>query len=877
MELYIMKKFQFICIVLLAIFVKVSAQNIKGYYTRLDFNDSGFTGKYADIVIELINKGQFVFSREYSYQPFWQPVGGKRSLVNRLIPRYGEGPEERPDEYNNCSNAAIVNKTDSSVTVHWRYAPDIRKPSFIDFNKIYNEYGNPSAFYTEYADEYFTVKSDGTVRRIAKKGCYRLDEWRDPRNQFTQEFKLTPNGIEQKSLTEPVLSNNYGTRIPNTEIKAVDEKDAILIFNFDEALSNGNGWTTEKTTNTKCEIIGVEDYWEKGISGTGLLLDSYSNAVIFPFGNVPKIEKDFSISVWVAPLEYPFNKAAIIDHLNGNNGYFLGMNRLGEIEFIIGNSADLFEIKTTSLPLYDWTYIVATYSWSQGLKIYLNGKLASNKVVSANISDAANTDISVGMTKSFKQYPYGAERDITRGFQTNIVFSGMIDELMVFGSELKSEKIEYYYNNQKPKQIQHFRPYVLPPDGEFIGSFGANYTQLNFHKTWDGMWRTGEYSDIVVTFEKQPWRYIFWRGTRYLPSLVTDYGRSGIWSNDQSPEVYNGRCYEHMSDMLCRYSNIRLISGSPARVIVHWRNASADIAYRWPKLNDKGQGIWTDEYWTIYPDGTSVRYQLLHNSIQERIIEMNQNEILLHPGQNPEDAIMNEAVIVGNENGDFLTWHRLKEEPGKPTEGNYNVLYTNLNSSTKQFQIGEIGTRIESNLHRDVYWNGWDHYPVQLIPSDGTRANKYDRCVSFCPSTFREHRRQLDDTTIESMQIYGLTRLKPEDLTPLNRSWNFPPLLIAKSGCEAIEYHKAEKAYYLKKTCKKMKFQIMATTSSPLVNPAFIIKNIGGSSGRTEVKINGNKIVSRNGVELDPDGCPVLVIWIEYSSDSSTEFEISIG
>jgi len=871
-----MKKFQFICAVLFVIFTPISAQNIKGYYTRLDFDDSGFTGKYADIVIELKDKGRFVFSREYSYQPFWQPVGGERSLVSRLIPRFGDGPEERPDKNNICSNAAIVKKTNSSITVHWRYAPDMTKPSFIDFNKAYNEYGNPSAFYSEYADEYFTINSDGTVMRIAKKGCYRLDEWRDPKNQFTQELKLTSDGIEQKSLQEPVLSGNYGTRIPGAEIKAVDETDAIMIFKFDEALSNGNGWTTEKITNTKCEIAGVEDYWEKGISGSGLLFDSYSNAVIFLFRDVPKIESDFSISVWVAPLEYPFNKAAIIDHLDGEKGYFLGMNRLGEIEFIIGNGSGVFEIKTTSLPLYDWTYVVATFSRSHGLKVYLNGKMATERAVSVNINDAINTDISIGMTKSFKQYPYGAERDVTRGFQTNMVFSGMIDELMVFGSELKNEKIESLYNIQKPQQIRHFRPYTLPSD-EYTDSFGAHYTCLNFHKTWDGLWRTGKYSDIVVTFDKQPWRFVFWRGTRYLPSLVTDYGRSGIWSNDQSPEVYTGRCYEHMSDMLCRYSKIRLISSSPARVIIHWRNASADITYRWPKLNDKEQGIWTDEYWTIYPDGTSVRYQLLHNSTQERIIEMNQNEILLQPGQYPEDAIMNNAVIMGNEKGYFQTWYRLNEESGKQTGGNYNVLYTNLNSSTKQFQIGEIGTRIEHNLRRDVYWNGWNHYPVQLIPSDGTRANKYDRCVSICPSTFREYRNILNDATIESMQIYGLTRLKPEELTSLNRSWNFPPQLFAESGCEAMGFNKAEKAYYLNKTGKKMKFQIKATTSSPVLNPAFVIKNIDSSLIRPVVKINGNEIVCRTGIELDTEGCSILVIWTEYSSDSSTEFEINFN
>jgi hypothetical protein len=48
---------------------EVSASRFKGYCTRLPFDDHGFTGKYADIVVELPQRGQFIFSREFGYQP----------------------------------------------------------------------------------------------------------------------------------------------------------------------------------------------------------------------------------------------------------------------------------------------------------------------------------------------------------------------------------------------------------------------------------------------------------------------------------------------------------------------------------------------------------------------------------------------------------------------------------------------------------------------------------------------------------------------------------------------------------------------------------------------------------------------------------------
>ena len=47
------------------------------YYTRLDYNDNNNTGKYADIVVHVNGSGLLVFSREYSYLPYWEAKGSK--------------------------------------------------------------------------------------------------------------------------------------------------------------------------------------------------------------------------------------------------------------------------------------------------------------------------------------------------------------------------------------------------------------------------------------------------------------------------------------------------------------------------------------------------------------------------------------------------------------------------------------------------------------------------------------------------------------------------------------------------------------------------------------------------------------------------------
>lgn len=856
-------------------------KNIVGYYTRLTFEDHDFTGKFSDIVIDIPLKGKFIFSREYNYQPFWQPANNKQFLVDRLIPRLGDGPAQRPDKNNVCSNAAIVAQSANSVTVHWRYAPDITKLSFTNFTEAYNQAGGPSSFYAEYADEYFTINDDGSVIRIAKNGCYSLDAWNDPQNQFTQILKLDQKGITQKSLTRPKLQKLAGDTIEGESVKTAPASEAIFNFKFDEGLVKHGQETFESISNTSYPITGTKAYWRKGVSGTCLSFDSYSNSVVLPSDKVPALSNEFSVEAWIAPQEYPFNLAAIVDHSNGKSGYLLGMTARGEIQFMVGNGTILTSLISEPIPLYKWVHVTATFSTSGRMCIYLNGKLARATPAPSSFVDAMATDVSIGMTRSQKQFPLGAERRVTRGFQTNFVFSGLIDEVSVLKKSLKDYDVKLRYNALKPSEVQPLQAWTLPYGPEKTDGFGAMYTNLPYSPEWDGIWKVGKYSDLIVGFDDKPWRFIFWRGTRYLPSLVTGRGTKGIWSNDQSPEQNMGQCFEHMSDMQCRFSNIRLISSNPARVIVHWRNSSASIGYNWVSIDENGWGVWTDEYWTIYPDGISVRHQISHNNSTSRINEMNQNEILFHPGQAPEDAISDDAVTLSNYRGETQTWYRSKPQPDKELSGDKNLQYINLKSETKQFEIGEIGSRVDSELKRDVYWLGWNHYPVQLIPSDGTIALQYDRPTSSCLATFREVRHSPNPGHTEAMTIFGLTNKKPAELNDLNLAWNFAPKITDEKGCTNLGFQKSEKAWRLAKTGDIIQFKIAASKGSPVENPAFIIINWNNPDiDKIEIKINGKEAIGekavRKAIETDSDGRPMLVIWLKCSSVEMVTIDINM-
>jgi hypothetical protein len=847
---------------------------LTAYHTRLPFDDHGSTGRYADIVIDLPGKGRFVFSREFSYQPCWEPAGGGRHPVPRLIPRKGDGPDERPDRHNICSHASIVERAGDHVTVHWRYAPDLTKPSFVDYLSAYNDVGNPSPFYADYADEYFTVHADGKVFRTVRNGCVKFAEWTDPANRIEQILQLVPEGIRATSRNLAKQPKATEPPVAGSPVKAGLTGNLLLHWPFDEGTGESTG---EKVSQRMVPVNGAHAHWRKGVSGTCLSFDSYSNSVVLPAVSCPLAKGMISVSAWIAPQEFPFNLAAIVDHLDGNRGYFLGMNSQGRIVLRVGNGTAVQELVTDTLPLHRWTHVAAVCG--HALVIYLDGEpVTADEPVKGRFADAPDHDLSIGMTRSFRQHPHLAERPCTRRFQSNMVFSGLIDEVKIFNGNLFHRDVRAEHEALKPADPKPLKPWVLPAGPETSPGFGAQYTKLNYSPEWDGLWRVGEHNDIVVTFDDRPWRYVFWRGTRYLPSLVTGHGPEAVWSNDQGAEdYYQGQCHEHMSDMLCRFSHARIIHNTEARTVIHWRNSTVSIDYKWPAVDKDGRGIWSDEYWTIYPDGISIRHQLVRNNTGKGITgELNQNEILHQPGQTTEDVLHDAAVIIASTEGETETMYRSTPQR-RNLPANWNLQYLNLNSDTKQFQIGEIGSRSHTILHSDAYWRGWNHYPVQLIPSDGTRIHAYDRPASTCPATFYELQHK-DGENIEAMVMYGLTNKKPEELASLNRSWNFAPEVVDVAGARYLGYRKQERAFQFLCRDKPLKFTIRASKEHPLENPAFVIANWEESDDRIALKWNHRERTRgadyKAGIEIDTNGKPVLVVWMKSSSTEPVTLEI---
>lgn len=857
------------------------------YYTRLEYNDNNNTGKYADIVVNVNNTGLLVFSRENSYLPYWE-VNGSKQFFERIIPFKGDGPPERPDQINKCSYVRVIENSEKKIIVHWRYAPDQKSLNFTDFRKSYE--GDIGRYFADYVDEYFIIEPEAVVTRKVKKGCYFLDQWNDPMNVTTQVLKLSSGGIETVNLVPAKSQDIPGKKISGSVVVNKENRSPLRWWKFDEGLEPNNHETKEMKTGSSCKIDGVHSYWKAGVSGTCLSFDGYTNKVAQAAEMLPVITSDFTIEAWIAPQEYPWNWAGIVDHEQDKKaGYSLSINHLGQIGLYAQIDGSWVGLCTKeSVNLLKWTCLTGVYRKDEGFSIYFNGELAGTNKITGNVTDAINHDLYIGMAHE-KAPPWAFERAITKSYLSNMVFSGLIDEVRLFDRALDFPEILSGFQNYKPAKAKVLDFWVLPAGEDIPNNFGATYTNLKCSPEWDGLWRFGDDADIVVAFDDKPCRFVFWRGTNYLPSIVTEPGPGGIWNSDQGPEDYTDQCYEHMSDKTCRYSHVRLIENTEARVVVHWRNASVGVGYDWLTVDKDGWGLWTDEYWYIYPDAVSVRYQVSGRLADFKDIQTQQNELLSQPGTKPEDNIPYDAITLSNIKGETELWNYSTGVPyrkGPAIEENRNLVFMNLKSEYKHFNIGEIGSyyvpysQWESMRMAPGHtkFNAWNHYPFGLLPSDGTVATGIDRVSSSCIGTLYGLHHQLDDGRVDMYNIYGITNLPAAGLRDLNRSWNYAAALSNLSGAESKGYEKGQRAYVLTKRSAKISFNLEGSEDSPILNPCFVIKN-WGSDSKARIKINNKNLATdgkiKQGIIRDTDGTKTLIIWIEQKSGSNLSYDIN--
>jgi len=588
----------------------------------------------------------------------------------------------------------------------------------------------------------------------------------------------------------------------------------------------------------------------KGVSGSAITFDGLSCYIALESAKAPKISGAFSVEAWVALGAYPLNWCTIAGQHDGErSGYFFGISDKGEVGLRIFSNGAGKKISTEEkLGLRKWYHIAGVFNPAMGLIIYIDGKETACLDTEGKF-EQADQPVVIGKFATQVKPTGGIRKD--SHMVTDILFDGVIDELKIFDRALSEKEIAAGYNDNKPAQSPDIPMRVLPAGPKGEGPFGAFYAHLKYYEQWDNFWRVSDYPDIVVRFDKAPYRFIFWRGTSYIPHWVTE---NGIWYDNEFNETWGHGavgCAEPMSDKQCRHSNVRIIESNSARTVVHWRYALVDNYYHFARVDERtGWGDWTDEIYTIWPDGVAVREITLHSTAPAEPHEWHEGIMVLGPGQTPESILEPEAITLANIKGETHTYSWAQAPPKKMNELEVPCIHlVNTKSTYKPFVIvtPESQPRVSAyrgEIRREVsIFPWWNHWPTAQNPSDGRWAMAADRAAHSSLTHIKWKAYSETKNTMTKIMLNGMTDKKAGELASLAKSWAKPPKLeVAGSGFVSEGYDPTQRAYIIRaeKPQGDLEFTISASEESPVVNLPLVVKNWGRRW--VSLSINGNRV-----------------------------------
>ncbi len=846
-----------------------SQDNFYAYYTKVSHTSTDYFGKYADIIVVVGEGRQLEFTRQTQYLPKWITPKGP-FMVDDFFPG-------RDMDYNLEYNyVRLIEESPEKIIVHWRYFPDIKiiKDANANLNSTIID------GFTSVVHETFTIYPNGKVDRVVKdaRGS-RYETWIKDNYGDRQTLFLKDRGIEHGSVTWGNKSKELAPLADKYQIISTKGlSEPVLAWTFDEG---GTGiedaeeyedyemdeivdMVVESETGEMSLISGHMAVYKKGVSGTALGFDGYYTGISFE-EDIPELGNNITMEAWIALDVYPFNDAPIIHKSEGfgEKGFYFGIDPYGKLLLRVNGKTVKFG---ETLPLYTWKHVAASLKDGYG-KLYLDGTEVGNIVYQGDI-DNTDEPLTIGINTE-----PGRCTDYVRGFDQNLPFiygiQGMLDEVKIYDEAFTGKQIKKHYETFLPEdRTSPLKKAVLPGELGIAEKFGAYYKNLEFHELWDKMWRLSDKTDIVVKFDHSPVSVVYWRGTNFAANWVTDSNR---WMADQSSEIWGPHgCSEHMSDKQTRHSYARIIENNNARVVIHWRYPCVDIGYVCTNRMN-----YTDEYHTIYPDGTGIR-KVVYNNTTTEAPGFQDIQYFTNPGETALDVIELNAVTVANTNGetDEMVWKKPNRNPQTILE-NATIQYMNTKSEWKVYAIypepgiGTWGRFEQSEYTDDPFAGPWNHWPVSIVPSDGRFAIATDRITHFALGAGNAG----EDATVH----YGFTNNDIKTLIPRAKSWQNPPEVSGSQGGEFIGFSREEKAFMFKyKGTGTLSFALKADGNSPLVNPAFVIYNCG--SDDINLKVNGKTIRSGNklrfGKEHDTNGKPKTIIWMNYESDKPVSVEV---
>jgi hypothetical protein len=473
------------------------------------------------------------------------------------------------------------------------------------------------------------------------------------------------------------------------------------------------------------------------------------------------------------------------------------------------------------------------------------------------MTDARRENLLIGMSspKEVKLRESGGKfPPIEKKLYHHMAYDGLIDELKLYEEALSAADIKELYSTylhpKNPPLERRKRPVAPQIENP---RFGATYCRLNYYPEYESIRRIGDYPDIVVRFDNSQVRLMFAHHHQYIPIWVTENDKM---MSDQSLEINakNG-FYEVMMDKHNRYTHVRLLENSEARVVIHWRYALCDRFYEIARPHPlTGYGDWADEYFTIYPDGVTIRHQVYYTSTYgEDYLQFQETILHNQPGESEDANVHLNALTLANMQGETHTYSWAEGVPPYyPQPPGANIQLVNMKSKNKPYVIFEPGSQIDKYI--------W-----------GYRKNRSYNVPGILASGFPIVSKGKELDSYQAVTLFGMTDKPVGDLITLAKSWVSPPKLKIKNlGYADGSYDKFQKAYLFKFTTaenRELQFDLEASNQSPLINPAFIIKNWGQNDAK--IMINGTKLQQGADFHLAHKSTLTgsdLIVWIKYQS-----------
>ncbi len=638
-----------------------------------------------------------------------------------------------------------------------------------------------------------------------------------------------------------------------------------------------------------------------GVQGDALRFDGYTTSMTVPYRDADaQIRNGFTVEAWVALNTYPWNWVPVIDQeQDRQQGFFFGIDALGHFALDVAINGQWQTLTSAAtLPLKKWVHLAGTFQTRNGrgeLKIFLDGKCVGQLAVHG-VMLPAQTDLLIGRVReAMLPFPEAAAKP-----QYPIWYSldGMLDDVALHGRPLTADEIAVAYAGARAPAGEVLPWPTMPSGPAGPGRFGAYYATLHYQDTWDRLRRLGPSSDVVVRFDESPVRLVFWQGANYIPAWVTENGK---WYTDEFTETYvrtgcpdGGDC-EPMSDKQSRYSRVNIVESNAARAVIHWRYALSEVERYHGAWADPLTGWfqWTDEYWTVYPDGIAVRKQVVHNTAHTQANEWQETIVLHQPGSRPEDDINWSAITLENMQGhsQTYTWRPrpagvlgLPDGPPAVTgPPDPNIQLVNMKSQWKPFQIVSpegASADIYNNELTYFSFECWNHWPVAQIASSDRPCVAADRASHSSLSHLHWKLYAKTENTETKILMDGLTRKSPAELLPLAKSWlSPPPFQVEGTAYKSDGYDATQRDYVVTRAQaaghSPLRIAVNASPSSPLFDPALLVKNWG--EAEVQVQIDGRPAAQGKDLRIghiEHLDRTDLIVWMRREETAPLQIEL---